>query len=89
MLSPNSHSSQPVRPTAAPKAISTVPRELESRSANGIEVRLLWHPNDGHVSVEVCDTRTCEAFELHVREGERALDVFRHPFAYAGLDGRP
>ena len=66
----------------------TRPRELDSRSADGLRVRLLWHPSDGHASVEIHDAKTREAFELRVRDGDRALDVFHHPFAYAGLDGR-
>jgi hypothetical protein len=58
-------------------------RELDRRTGDGIEVRLLWCQNDGHVTVAVTDTKTGEAFELPVREGERALEVFDHPYAYA------
>jgi hypothetical protein len=58
-------------------------RELDSRTGDGIHVRLLWHPRDEHVSVAVTDARTGEAFEVPVREGERALEVFHHPYAYA------
>ena len=58
-------------------------RELDSRLSDGIEVRLLWCQNDGHVTVAVTDTKTGEAFELPVREGERALELFPHPYAYA------
>ena len=54
-------------------------RELESRISDGIYVRLLWHPDNGRVSITVEDTKTGEAFELAVRDGERALDVYRHP----------
>lgn len=60
-----------------------ITRELDSRTADGIEVRLLWCQNDGHVKVAVTDTKTGEAFELAVRNGERALEVFHHPYAYA------
>jgi hypothetical protein len=35
------------------------------------------------VSVAVNDTKTGEAFELPVLEGEPALEVFHHPYAYA------
>lgn len=62
--------------------IATEPRELDSRTSDGIHVQLLWHPLDGHVSVAVNDTKTSEAFELEVQYGQRPLDVFRHPFAY-------
>ena len=58
------------------------PRELDRRTGDGIEVRLLWCQTDGHVTVAVTDTKTGEAFELSVREGD-ALDVFHHPYAYA------
>jgi hypothetical protein len=58
-------------------------RELDRRTGDGIEVRLLWCQNDGHVMVAVTDTKTGEAFELPVREGEPALEVFCHPYAYA------
>ena len=58
-------------------------RELDRRTGDGIEVRLLWCQNDGHVTVAVTDTKTGEAFELPVREGMRALEVFHHPYAYA------
>ena len=60
-----------------------ITRELDTRTGDGIEVRLLWSQNDGRVTVAVTDTKTGEAFELAVREGERALEVFHHPYAYA------
>jgi ABC-type lipoprotein export system ATPase subunit len=59
--------------------IATAPRELDSRISDGIHVQLLWHPLDGDVSVAVNDTKTGETFELEVRNGHRALDVFHHP----------
>jgi hypothetical protein len=63
--------------TAAPA------RELDSRITDGLHVQLLWHPLDGHVSVAVSDSKTGDAFELGVRRGQRALDMFHHPYAYA------
>ena len=51
--------------------------------SDGIYVRLLWHLDNGQVSITVDDANTGEAFELMVRDGERALDVYHHPFAYA------
>ena len=60
-------------------------RELDSRSGDGIRVSLLWHPHDGHVSVTVEETKSGVIFDLPVREGERALDVFHHPYAYAAV----
>ena len=60
-----------------------ITRELDRRMSDGIEVRLLWSQNDGHVTVTVTNANTGEAFDLPVREGERALEVFHHPYAYA------
>ena len=62
---------------------SRIARELDRRTGDGIEVRLLWCQDDGHVTVALTDTKTGEAFELPVRAGERALEVFHHPYAYA------
>jgi hypothetical protein len=72
-----------LRPPAGPHADDAAVRELDSRTSDGIHVRLLWHSGHRHVSVAVHDTRTGDAFELTVRDGDRALDVFHHPFAYA------
>jgi hypothetical protein len=58
-------------------------RELDSRINDGIHVRLLWHLSDGHMSVAVDDTKTSETFDVRVGAGDRALDVFHHPYAYA------
>lgn len=66
----------------------TTARELDSRSSDGIYVRLLWNPADGHLSVAVNDTKNGDAFELPVAERDRALDVFRHPYAYAAQRNR-
>ena len=61
----------------------TIPIELDSRTSNGIEVRLLWHPAEDRAVVTAHDARTGELVEVEVRDGERALDVFHHPYAYA------
>lgn len=58
-------------------------RELDSRVSDGIHVRLLWHPADGHVSVAVQDTKTGEEFDVPVGAGDHARDVYHHPYAYA------
>jgi hypothetical protein len=63
--------------------ITHLTRELDSRTSDGIEVRLLWSEHDGRVLVAVNDSKTGDAFSVEVREGERALDVFHHPYAYA------
>ena len=58
-------------------------RELDRRTNDGIDVRLLWCEHDDRVLVAVSDAKTGEAFAVEVKEGESALDVFRHPYAYA------
>jgi hypothetical protein len=57
--------------------------ELDRRTSDGIDVRLLWCQNDDQVTMAVTDTKTGETFEVPIREGERALEVFRHPYVYA------
>lgn len=57
-------------------------RELDRRSSDGIDVRLLWDSAADTVVVAVHDTRTEEAFEFQVAPGD-ALLAFHHPFAYA------
>ena len=47
-----------------PSRIGTTTRELDSRTNDGIHVRLLWHPHDARLSVAVHDTKTDEAFAL-------------------------
>ncbi len=61
----------------------TTMRELDSRSNQGVRVRLLWCAGNGRVFVTVNDHRNGEAFSVEVPDGERALEVFNHPYAYA------
>jgi hypothetical protein len=63
--------------------ITHLTRELDSRTTDGIEVRLLWSEPDGRVLVAVADAKTGDSFSIEVREGERPMDVFHHPYAYA------
>jgi len=67
--------------------IPTSMRELHSRVSEGVHIRLLWCEGDGRLAVAVTDTRSCEAFSIELRDGEDALDVFHHPFAYAAWHG--
>ena len=59
-------------------------RELDHRVSDGIDVRLLWRPHDDRAIVAVSDSKTGEAFTIEVGRDQRAIDVFHHPFAYAG-----
>jgi hypothetical protein len=56
--------------------------ELHHRSADGIEVSLLWSRVNNALTVSVEDSRSGVSFELPA-PAEKALDVFEHPFAYA------
>ena len=58
------------------------PRELDSRSGDGLDIRLLWQPADDSLTVTVDDLRLHEHFVIPVRAGD-ALEAFHHPFAYA------
>ncbi len=68
------------------KTLSTM-RELDTRVNDGIHVRMLWCEHEQRVSVAVTDVKTGENFSIEVREGERPIDVFHHPFAYAAWHG--
>ena len=61
--------------------------ELATRSNDGLEVALLWTKRSNRVTVCVSDANTGDAFELQVRDGDNALDLFNHPFAYAARRG--
>jgi hypothetical protein len=61
---------------------STTLTELHHRSADGIEVSLLWSPLTNALTVAVEDSRAGVSFEVSA-PAEKALDVFEHPFAYA------
>jgi hypothetical protein len=67
--------------------VLTSTRELDSRLSDGKQIRLLWCEYDGRLWVAVLDPRTGEAFRIEVRTGERPLDVFHHPYAYAAHHG--
>lgn len=61
--------------------------ELDARWADGIEVRLMWRRSTDETAIAVFDSRTEEQFTIAVDPG-RALDAFRHPFAWQ-VSGRP
>jgi hypothetical protein len=65
--------------------------ELDHRSNDRLDVWLLWRERDNQALVMVADEKTGERFTIEVRENERALDVFHHPYAHAawrGIDTR-
>jgi hypothetical protein len=57
--------------------------ELDSRSGDGLDVRLLWCPRTNELSVEVTDQRRQESFVVPVPPGAKPQDVFQHPYAHA------
>lgn len=66
----------------------TSTRELHSRTADGLDVRLLWCQASNQVYVTLIDRKTGDSFCVEVPEGERALHVFEHPYAYAPRPAR-
>ena len=56
--------------------------ELAHRASGGIDVYLFWNESTRRVTVAVLDTRGDDSFEFEV-DGQRALDAFNHPYAYA------
>ena len=58
-------------------------KELDYRTGDRIEVSLLWSPESGQLAVVVIDREAGEEFAMEV-EPDEAIEVFRHPFAYAG-----
>ena len=55
---------------------------MSHRSADGIDVRLLWDPRTNHVSIAVTDERSGSVLAFPV-DGAEALTAFNHPYAYA------
>lgn len=66
--------------------IRTEERELANRESGGLEVSLLWDPEDDALTVIVNDSRTGDAFALRP-EKRRALDAFYHPYAKTARPG--
>ena len=62
-------------------------RELAHRESDGISITLLWDSESDRLTVFVDDRRTGESFELDAQP-QNAMDVFRHPYAYAASSGR-
>jgi hypothetical protein len=73
---------KPIR--ARGSILNTTPdtRELDHRTGDGIEVRLLWNEATNQVSVAVEDRRSGEVLHFAV-DGAEARDAFHHPYAYA------
>ncbi len=61
-------------------------RELAHRANDGVEVGLYWHADADLLVLTLADSRSGDSFELEVT-GDRALDAFEHPYAYAAHRG--
>ena len=61
---------------------TSIHRELDARSGDGLDIRLLWNPAEDALTVTVADERTEEFFVIPVARAD-ALEAFHHPFAYA------
>jgi hypothetical protein len=59
------------------------PHELAHRANDGLEVTLFWVPATDELKVCVCDQKLGAYFEIRPRP-DLALDVFYHPYSYAG-----
>lgn len=59
-------------------------RELAGRVNDGADIRLLWSERKNRLVVRVADPKSGIFFELEAA-GDRALDVFYHPYAYAAM----
>jgi hypothetical protein len=63
-------------------------KELAYRRSDGLDVTLLWNPDDDSLAVLVVDERLGVTLELPVRS-ESPLEAFYHPFAVASRRGEP
>jgi hypothetical protein len=66
----------------------TAARELDRRTKDGFDIRLLWDPHTDRVLVAVNDQQHCESFTIEADPAE-ALQAFHHPFAYPSNDRDP
>jgi hypothetical protein len=67
-------------------AVLTTVAELDYRESGVFAVSLLWHRDLEAVSLTIRDRRSCRSLELPVAH-DRALQAFKHPFAYAAAIG--
>jgi hypothetical protein len=61
-------------------------RELDHRTADGIDVTLCWDARTNRLFVAVQNERDDDSFDVEVDAAE-ALDAFHHPYAYAHRRG--
>jgi hypothetical protein len=57
-------------------------RELDRRTNDGFDVRLVWDPHTDRIFVAVDDEPHGDSFTFEAEPAD-ALQAFRHPFAYS------
>jgi len=57
--------------------------ELDSRRTGSVEIALLWSRRTNRLAVTVRDDATGQVLRVPASP-ENALEVFRHPYVYAG-----
>jgi hypothetical protein len=62
-------------------------RELCHRSADGIDVRLVWYSGTETLAVVVDDPSRFDILEVPVGDND-PMDVYEHPFYHAGRLGQ-
>ena len=62
-------------------------RELAHRATDGVEVSRRGYPSTDLGPLQGADAKAGATFELVLGDGDRPLDVFNHPYAYATLRG--
>jgi len=67
----------------SPDVLTSI-RELAARTCDGLHVRLLWSAAERRTWVSIIDLKGDDTVTVAVSEGQSPLDVFNHPFAYAG-----
>jgi hypothetical protein len=60
----------------------TTLRELDARTNDGLDIRLLWRPHDDVVLLQVDDAQLRLRLVVPVPPDD-AMFAFRHPFAFA------
>ena len=58
-------------------------QELDTRTVDGLHVRLLWSVVEQRAWVSVVDVKRDQTVSVPISESQSPLDVFHHPFAYA------
>lgn len=57
-------------------------KELNRRSFDGLDVRLMWVVGSLATYVAVSDSKTGDVFDVPVPDGVAPHEVYNHPFAY-------